>query len=313
MKIPKEVLTVLKEEKLFLLATHISPDGDAIGSALSLASALESLGKEVHVYNKDHVPEVYKFMPGYKRFKTGLKKVLPQGPVLLLLDCNSPERAALEEYSFRRSVVIDHHETERDFGDVRWVVPSAAATGLMIFYLIKAMKVPFTQEMCTNLYTAIAVDTGTFRYSNTSSGVLKASSLLIEGGANPARIAEQLYDRWENNRFALLTMALHNLEIRDGIAVMHITNDMFLKTGTSPEDTENFSNFPRMIRTVNISALFRDMGNGFWKASLRSKGDVNVAKIAEFYGGGGHKNAAGFKIRGSLKSVKEKLFHAATK
>ena len=313
MKIPKEIVSVLKKEKVFFIATHINPDGDAIGSALALSSALESLGKEVHVYNKDRVPEFYQFMPGYKRFKTGLKNALTKKPVLVLLDCNSPERAALEHYSFRRSVVIDHHETETDFGDMRWVVPASAATGLMIFYLIKAMGVALTRDMSTNLYTAIAVDTGTFRYSNTSSEVLKASAELIEAGANPAFTADCLYERWGINRFDLLVMTLHNLEIKNDIAVMYITEDMFHKTDTTPEDTENFANFPRMIQTVKIAAVLRDIGNGFWKVSLRSKGNVNVAKIAELYGGGGHKNAAGFKIKGSLKSVKEKFFRASGK
>lgn len=313
MKIPREIVSVLKKEKVFLLATHLNPDGDAIGSALALSSALESMGKEVHVYNKDLVPEFFKFMPGNKRFRSDLKNCLAQKPVLILLDCNSPERAGLEKYSFRMSVVIDHHETERDFGDVRWVVPSAAATGLMVFYLIKAVGVRVTSDMAINLYTAVAVDTGTFRYSNTSSEVLRASAELIEAGANPAFVSECLYERWEENRFALLVMTLNNLEIKSNVAVMHITKNMFEKTGTKPEDTDNFSNLPRMIKSVKIAALFRDMGNGFWKASLRSKGNVNVAKIAELYGGGGHKNAAGFKIKGSLKSAKEKLLLAMEK
>jgi len=313
MKIPREIVSVIKKEKVFLLATHLNPDGDAIGSALALSSALESMGKEVHVYNKDLVPEVYKFMPGNKRFRCGLKKSLSQKPVLILLDCNSPERAGLEQYSFRRSVVIDHHETERDFGDIRWVVPSAAATGLMVFYLIKAVGVRVTSDMAINLYTAVAVDTGTFRYSNTSSEVLRASAELIEAGANPAFVSECLYERWAENRFDLLVMTLNNLEIKNNVAVMHITKNMFEKTGTIPEDTENFSNLPRMIKTVKIAALFREVGNGFWKASLRSKGNVNAAKIAELYGGGGHKNAAGFKIKGSLKSAKEKLLLAMKK
>ena len=313
MKIPREIVSVLKKEKVFLLATHLNPDGDAIGSALALSGALESMGKEVHVYNKDLVPEFYKFMPGNKRFRSGLKKSLSQKPVLVLLDCNSPERAGLEQYSFRKSVVIDHHETERNFGDIRWVVPSAAATGLMVFYLIKAMGVRVTSDMAINLYTAVAVDTGTFRYSNTSPEVLRASAELIEAGANPSFVSECLYERWEENRFDLLVMTLNNLEIKNNVAVMHITKNMFEKTGTKPEDTDNFSNLPRMINSVKIAALFRDMGDGFWKASLRSKGDVNVAKIAELYGGGGHKNAAGFKIKGSLKSAKEKLLLAMKK
>jgi len=313
MKIPRELVSVLKKEKVFLLATHLNPDGDAIGSALALANALASMGKEVHVYNKDLVPEFYRFMPGNERFRTNLKKSLSKNPVLVLLDCNSPERAGLEQYSFRKSVVIDHHETEKNFGDIRWVVPSAAATGLMVFYLVKAMGLRVARDMAMNLYTAIAVDTGTFRYSNTSPEVLRASAELIEAGADPAAISECLYERWEKNRFDLLLMTLRNLEIKSDVAVMHITKNMFKKTVTKPEDTENFSNLPRMIKSVKIAALFRDMGNGFWKVSLRSKGDVNVAKIAELYGGGGHMNAAGFRTRGSLKSAKEKLLLAVKK
>jgi len=129
---------------------------------------------------------------------------------------------------------------ETDFGDIRWVVPASAATGLMIFYLMKAMGVTLTRDISTNLYTAIAVDTGTFRYSNTSSEVLKASAELIEAGANPASTADCLYERWGINRFDLLVMTLHNLEIKNDVAVMYITEDMFQKTDTAPEDTENF-------------------------------------------------------------------------
>jgi phosphoesterase RecJ-like protein len=313
MKIPKEIVAALRKEKVFLIATHINPDGDALGSALALSFALESAGKEVYVYNKDIVPAFYRFLPGHKRVRSSLKKAISKDPVLILLDCNSPDRAALEQYSFRKSIVIDHHETERDFGDVRWVVPAAAATGLLVFYLIKAIGAALTGDIARNLYTAIAVDTGTFRYSNTSSEVLRVSAELIEAGADPAFIAECLFERWEKSRFDLLVMTLNNVEIKNDIAMMHITKDMFEKTETTAEDTENFSNLPRMIRSVKISALFRESGNGFWKASLRSKGKVNVAKIAELFGGGGHKNAAGFRIEGSLNLAKKKLLLAAGK
>ncbi len=313
MKIPKEIVSTLKKEKVFLIATHISPDGDALGSALALSFALESAGKEVYVYNKDIVPAFYRFLPGYKRVRSSLKKAISKDPVLILLDCNGPDRAALEDYSFRKSIVIDHHETENDFGDIRWVIPAAAATGLMVFYLLKAIGAALTGDIARNLYTAIAVDTGTFRYSNTSAEVLKAGAELIEAGAEPAVIAECLFERWEKNRFDLLVMTLNNLEIKDDVAMMHITKKMFEKTDTTAEDTENFSNLPRTIRSVKISALFRELGNGIWKASLRSKGNVNVAKIAELFGGGGHKNAAGFRIEGSLNSAKRKLLLSAGK
>ena len=231
MKIPKEIVSFLKKEKVFLIATHINPDGDAIGSALALAAVLEAAGKETYVFNRDLVPEFYRFMPGHKKFRARVGSICKKNPVLVLLDCNSPERAALEHCSFRRSAVIDHHETESDFGDIRWVIPEAAATGLMIFSLIKALRVSFTREMAINLYTAIAVDTGTFRYSNTSPEVLRAAAELIEAGASPASVSDCLYERWERNRFDLLIMTLSNLEIKEDVAMMHITRNMFGKTG----------------------------------------------------------------------------------
>lgn len=313
MKVPEKILTILREEKNFLIVTHINPDGDAIGSALALSIALESMGKKTSVYSRDPVPGFYRFMPGHKRFTSSLKNALQTDPVLILLDCNSPERAAIDRYEFRCPVIIDHHETERDFGDVRWVDRDAAATGLMIFYLVKSMGIKFTKDIATNLYTAISVDTGTFRYSNTNPGVLRASAELIELGAEPNLIADYLYESWDRKRFDLLIMTLNTLEIHNRIAIMHITGDMFRETRTKPEDTENFSNFPRIINSVKISAVFREIGKGVWKASLRSKGDVNVAMIAELYGGGGHKNAAGFKIKADLESAKKALIKAYKK
>jgi len=313
MKTPREIISVFKKEEVFLLATHIHPDGDAIGSALALSFALESLGKQAFVYNKDTIPSAYRFMPGHKRFRSNLRDVIEKKPVLVLLDCNGPERADLERYSFRKSVVIDHHRTEKDFGDIRWVNPEAAATGFMIFQIIKSLGVSLTKDISVNIYTAIAADTGTFRYSNTSSEVLRASAELIDAGADPAVISEALYNHWEKNRFELFLQTLNNLEIQNDLAFMYITEKMFQTTKTLPEDAENFSNFPRMIKGIKISALFREAGDGSWKVSLRSKGNVNVAKTAERFGGGGHRNAAGFRITGSLDSVKEKFFAAAKK
>jgi len=313
MRTPKKVLSLLEHEDKFLIVTHINPDGDAIGSALALSLALESMGKETFVYDRDPVPRFYEFLPGHNRFRPDLKNILPVDPMLILLDCNSPARAAIDEYDFRYSLVIDHHETETDFGDTRWIKQEAAATGLMIYFLIKSLGVTMTKDMAVNLYTAISVDTGTFRYSNTTAEVLRVSADLIESGAEPNRIADYLYETWDMKRFHLFVATLNTLEIKDDMAMIHITKEMFRKTGTRAEDTENFANFPRVIRSVKISALLRELGNGEWKVSLRSRGDVNVARVAELFGGGGHRNAAGYKMRAELGSVKEALRKASKK
>ncbi len=311
MKIPKGLIDDFREEQVFLLATHISPDGDAIGSCLALAEALRLLGKTVVLYDKDPVPEHYRFMPGCRLFRSALGRILSKDPLLVLLDCNGPERAALERYTFRKTIVIDHHETESDYGEVRWVERNAAATGIMIFHLIKSLGIPITKTMATNLYTAIAVDTGTFRYGNTGVDVLRVAASLVEAGAKPGAISEYLYECWKKRRFDLLTLSLGTLEIKNNVSIVHVTREMHTKTGTTESDTENFANFPRIIDTVKISVLIRAIGNSRWKVSMRSKGRVNVATIAAAFGGGGHRNAAGFRMTADLATVKKAIFNAA--
>jgi len=306
-KVPLKLLSFLNEEDNFFIATHINPEGDALGSSLALSMALESIGKQTTLYDKDHVPEFYHYLPGYQKFTHAASLHTTFNLPLILLDCNTLDRAGLEGLNFRYSAVIDHHKTESDFGDIRWVEPEAAATGVMIFYLIKELGIKITREIAINLYSAIAIDTGTFRYSSTTAEVLRVAAELIETGANPAYISQSLYETWSEERFTLLIMALNTLEIRDRVAITFVTREMFKKTGTGPEDTENFSSLPRMMKDIKISAFFREIDDNHWKVSLRSRGDINVARIATLFEGGGHKNAAGYKIKGSLEYVKESL------
>ncbi|MCG2710047.1 MAG: bifunctional oligoribonuclease/PAP phosphatase NrnA [Thermodesulfovibrionales bacterium] len=308
---PKELLHFLKKENDFVIAAHISPDGDALGSSLALSMALESLGKKTIVYDKDPVPEFYKFLPGSERFTDSIQNSKFKIQNLILIDCNDAERAEIGKLQFTSSAVIDHHETARDFGDIQWIDPKAPATGLMIFYLIKELGVTLTKEIAVNLYAAIAIDTGSFRYSNTTPAVLRVSAELIEAGANPSSIAENLYETWTDSRFRLLLKVLNTLEIYNDIAVTHVTLEMFRETGAAIADTETFPGFPRKLRSIKISALFREIENNHYKVSLRSKGSkINVAKIAEMFGGGGHSNAAGYKIRSDFKAAKEALLKA---
>lgn len=308
MNIPGSVLDFLRKGQQFFIATHISPDGDALGSSIALSLALESLGKETIIYDKDPVPEFYKFLPGHERFTQSISNLKFEISNLMLLDCNELERTGIEKIEFVSSAVIDHHETAREFGDVKWIEPHAAATGLMIFYVIKELGVKITKDIAINLYAALAIDTGTFRYSNTTPEVLRVAAELIETGADPSYIAESLYETWSESRFRLLLKVLNTLEINDGVAITLVTLDMFRETGALVEDTENFVGFPRLLKSVRISALFREVENNYYKVSLRSRGrGINVAKVAAMFGGGGHRNAAGCKIRADFKTAKETL------
>lgn len=315
LKVPPELISFLKEGKSFFITTHINPEADAFGSAIALSMALESLGKKTIVYDRDSVPEFYKFLPGHERFRNSTSDLQLSTYSLILLDCNSLKRAGIEGARFNYSAVIDHHKTEKSttqgsFGDIRWIEPEAAATGLMVFYLIKDLGVPITKEIAINLYAAISIDTGTFRYNNTTAEVLRVGAELIEAGVSPAYISHSLYETWSKERFTLLVMALNTLEIREGVAMTHVSKEMYKKTGANPEDTENFPNFPRMMKDIKVSAFYKEIGNNYWKVSLRSKGNMNVAKIASLFGGGGHENAAGFEIKSDLESAKKSLLKA---
>ena len=311
MNIPDRLIQFIDQEPRFFIATHIRPEGDALGSSLALSMALESMGKETILYDRDQVPAFYRFLPGQERFTQTHSPLAYDGLPLLLLDCNEPERAGLDSVVIRRSAVIDHHETIKKFGDIQWIEPHAAATGVMVYGLVRRLGVRITKDMATNLYIAIATDTGTFRFSNTTSGVFRIAAELVESGADPGAIAEQLYETWSRERFSLLKKVMDTLEITHGIAVTVVTKAMFSETGTSPEDTENFSNFPKMMEEIKVSLFLREIEEG-WKVSLRSRDDYNVAKIAAQFDGGGHKNAAGCVIKGDLRDVKERLIRALT-
>lgn len=310
MKPPETLLSYLKEHDNFYIVPHMFPDGDALGSALALESALCGIGKKAIVFSRDPVPDMFNFMPEANRIAPISDLSSTEDAILVLVDCNSPSRADIERIKFKYTIVIDHHETESDFGDLKWVEPKSPATGLMIYFLIKDLGIEISGAMALNIYTALAVDTGIFRYSNTTAEAFSVASDLISKGVRPSFVADRLYNNWTEARFMLLKHMLNNLDIQKDTAICFITNDMLKKTGAKPEDTENFVNFPIMITTIKVAALFKETGKDFWKASLRSRGDVNVSKIAEKLGGGGHKNAAGFRITGDIETSKKALLES---
>ncbi|MCG6552488.1 MAG: bifunctional oligoribonuclease/PAP phosphatase NrnA [Candidatus Magnetominusculus sp. LBB02] len=307
---PETLLSYIKENDKFYILPHVFPDGDALGSALALESALCSIGKKAIVFSRDTVPDMFDFLPEARRIAPLSDMTCPEQAVLILVDCNAPNRAEIERIKFKYTIVIDHHETESSFGDIRWILPKSPATGLMIYFLIKALGVEITGAMALNIYTALAVDTGIFRYSNTTAESLFVAADLVSKGVRPSFVADRLHNNWTEARFLLLKHMLNSIEIQKDTAICFITNDMLKKTGAKPEDAENFVNFPIMINTIKVAALFKETGKDFWKASLRSRGDVNVAKIAEKLGGGGHKNAAGFRISGDIETSKKALLES---
>ncbi|GER92901.1 bifunctional oligoribonuclease/PAP phosphatase NrnA [hot springs metagenome] len=311
---PEELINFIETEDNFLIATHINPDGDGIGSSIALSMSLQVLGKKTVLLCKDLVPGQYKFLPGNESFYT-LEQLKAQETKfkdyknLILVDCNDLDRISdsTPTLNYSCSAVIDHHASERPFGNIRWVVPDAAATGLMIYYLIKRLGIKLTYEMAVNLYAAIAVDTGNFRYENTTSSVLRVASDLIDAGARPYVIYRHLFEAWSEGRFNLFMQVLNTLEKKDKIAIVKVTRKMFEDTSTSAEDTEHFVEFLKIMADVDVSVLFREIDDTHYKISLRSKDDIDVTIVAEAFGGGGHKNAAGCRIKADFETAKKEL------
>ncbi len=300
----------------FLIATHLNPDGDGLGSALALGIGLEGMGKRAAVFAKDGVPETYRFLPMWERILSSVPaRCLAEAWPVVYVDCSSPRRAGLEAEapSLGPAAIIDHHETESDTPAVSWVDSLAPAAGMMVWSALKAISAPIIPDIATNLYAAISVDTGMFRYPNTTAEALRVGADLIDAGAHPASVASGLYESWSRNRFELFQLSIRSMEIRGEAAFMAVTQEMLRATGASQAETENIVNYPLMIRDVRVSVMLREVREGAWKASLRSKGKVNVARICEHFGGGGHMNAAGCQLSGDLAAARLAILDAVSR
>lgn len=303
------------------LFCHVMPDGDTIGSALALSAGLRSLGKSTAVFSADGVPKAYSFLPGAEEIVTsasaGVGPVREGGSAALFeaavfVDCTQAERAGgvLEVVGPSTVIVnLDHHITNSGFGHHRWLDPGAAATGEMVYWVLRALGAQIGADMATCLYVAILSDTGRFSYDNTGPGALRVCADLIERGARPYAIAEELYESKSLASLRLLALALSTLAVsEDGrVAWLEVTRDMLREAGATDDETEGIVNFSRTIKGVKVGLLFRETVDGKVRVAFRSRSEVDVSKIALKFGGGGHPTAAGCAVRGALEEVKKSI------
>ncbi len=304
-----DIAAALKDCENVLISVHKDPDGDALGSQLALMLALEKMGKTVTVHNLDPVPEIYRFLPHAGRIKTG-KPVTGSYDALVVLDAE-PQRTGLFDgtYPARTLINIDHHVTNPVEWPLTWLDPSVSATGEMVYNLISRLGAAMDGEMALCLYTAIFTDTGSFRYSNTTPESMRISAALLDAGADPWLVTENVYESNAFNRLKLLGSVLATMErSTDGkIAWVVVTDELYRLTGTTAEDTEHFVNFVRSVKGVEVAVLFRQTGQAQYKISLRSKGRVDLSGLAQSLGGGGHNNAAGCVLDGTLPEIKARV------
>ena len=307
----KKIVEVIRNNSSFLLTTHEGPDGDAVGSSLALASFLRKIGKDVTVHYQDPVPELYTFLPG-------TDSVLHHIPdrdfdVAFILDIGERKRAGKEFCGFTRvgsTVNLDHHLSCENFADYNLIDSNAAATGILVYRIANAYGYSFDRETALCIYVAVITDTGSFRYSNADREAFTIAGEMIESGVNAWDIAEQLYENQPRKRLELLARCLPTLEvIKGGLAAsVTVTLDMYSATGADAELTDGFVNYPRSIRGVEVAIFFRQVDQNRIKVGFRSKGKVNVAAFSAAMGGGGHHNAAGCTVEGTLDEVKAKVY-----
>ncbi|MEM7007601.1 MAG: bifunctional oligoribonuclease/PAP phosphatase NrnA [Thermodesulfobacteriota bacterium] len=310
-----ELNDLINKSDKILIASHENPDGDALGSTLSLGLGLKKLNKDISYYNKDGVPELLEFLPYSNDIVTSTKSLNGPFDIIFAVDCTGANRAGreFEEYvkseNCRNLVIIDHHETTGSEADIHILDSKASSTGVIIYRFLKFVGIEIDKPIAENIYTTIISDTGSFNYSNTSSETFTIAADLVDKGVDPSLISQALYENEPLRKLELFKLVIPTLEITDdsAIASIYVNKEMFDKTGTSRQDTEGMVNIPRSIKGVEVAILFRSERESDWKLSLRSKGKVNVAKIAESYGGGGHARAAGCSLKGSISEVKSQI------
>jgi bifunctional oligoribonuclease and PAP phosphatase NrnA len=297
----------------FLVATHIDPDGDALGSAFALCFALRSLGKEASVYLKDDVPYRYAFLP---RPEPVLREMPKSGyDTVLVLDCGDLSRVGNDHNTLNHMgylINIDHHETNDTFGQINIVDERASSSAELLYLILKALGVKLSYEIAVNIYTAVITDTGSFRYESTTPRAFSICEEMTGLGVVPSYVAGEVYESHPKERFALLCLVLGTLELflNDRIATAFVTQEMFRKTGTDREFTEGFVEQIKEMRGIEVACIFREVEDGKFKVSMRSKGSADVARVAHQFGGGGHKKAAGCTLEGSITEVKKELIGA---
>ncbi len=308
---PQRISELINRCRVFLITAHERLDGDALGSELALYHILRELGKEATVYNQDETPENYRFLPGSDRIVHELPPLEPF-EVAFILDCSELERVG-REYGRIATIPslanIDHHISNEGFCEAALVDPLASSTGEMICRLVSHMGLAVSREAATCLYTAIMTDTGGFRYGNTGRGTLLAAADLVGAGAEPQWISEHVYEMNPPAKIRLLAAILPTLSIDEGghVASLIVTQQALAAAGALPEHTEGFVDLPRTIRGVEISILYAELTDGRFKLSLRSKGAVNVDRVARAFGGGGHTNAAACRIEGELAEIRRRV------
>ena len=301
-----EVLNQIGRRQKFICTSHARPDGDAVGSALACCQILRSMGKQANVVLSDGVPGIYRPLPYADSVLRGVEQA-PDADAAIILECDGIARTKLTGLDKHYLINIDHHDTARPFGHVNWIDPNACATAEMIFRLARQAGVKISPEVATCLYTAVLTDTGSFCFTGTTERTFALAQELVRCGADPVKIAHSVYFSTQLSKMRLLGEALRTLHKDGSLAWMNVTHRAMELCESQEEDCEGLVNYALAIQGIEVALFFREQADGRFRVSLRSKGAINVARVAETFGGGGHSCASGCAIEGPLSVATERM------
>jgi bifunctional oligoribonuclease and PAP phosphatase NrnA len=300
------VLEVVRCGRRFAVCSHARPDGDAVGSMLACGMMLAGLGKQADLYSADPVPQIYRGLPCAETIRRATR-VEGDYDAAILLECDGVARTRLEGLEGRLLVNIDHHASWKAFAEVNWIEEGACAVAEMVYRLTRAAGVTVTPAMATCLYTAVLTDTGSFCYEGTDAHAFELARELVQCGANPAEIAREVYFSNPLPKMVLLGTALTRLRREGRLAWLWVTDEDMTRAAAAEEDCEGIVNYAIGIAGVEAAVLLRELRDGKIRLSLRSKGSVDVARIAASFGGGGHRHAGGCTLEGPLTTAMAKI------
>ncbi len=305
---PAELIATIVAGHRFVVASHQRPDGDAIGSALSVALALRAMGKEAMVVTDAPLPVFLQPFPGVGgiRITTAVTEAYDAA---LIMECGDLSRTGVKGLDRFPVVNIDHHPGNTGYGTINWIDESAAACGEMACTLIDALGVPLTRDIATHVYLAVLTDTGSFHFSHLTPRTYEVARRCVEAGADPQWIARTHYDSSTLARVRIFGAVLNDMLIHgEGkVALLAITRKAMSDLGGTSDDLEGLINFPLTVKEIEAAAFFKEVGDHDWRVSMRSKGHVDIGGIAKHFGGGGHKNAAGCSTTGDLPAVQKRF------
>jgi phosphoesterase RecJ-like protein len=305
------VAEALRARQSFILTSHARPDGDAIGSQLALGLALEAIGKSARFIDRDPVPGPYAEFPAANRVEV-TPRTTARADAVIYLECSSRDRPEVAGFEGQFAVNIDHHAGNEMYGDVNWFDGGAAACGEMVADVIDALSVPWSREIASHLYLAVATDTGGFRYGPMSARTFDLARRIALAGVDTAALSRTIFDSYSVGRVRLMGALLTAMELHDDdrLALLTLDDAMLAACGATMDDTEGLVNLPMGARDILVVAMLKQQAPDRYRVSLRSKGAVDVRAVAELWNGGGHRNAAGCSIPGTAPEVRHALVGA---